>query len=75
MLIIARGSAKRFYVHSNTLFLLEIKNQTVKDQFSIIVGMLKRWLSLDLDENFNALVEICNEACPEEALPENMAAC
>ena len=40
------------------------------DVFSVIISMLKRWFNLELDEEFNTLVEICNEACPEEALPK-----
>lgn len=40
------------------------------DLFSVIIGMLKRWFNFELDEDFNALVEICNETCPEEALPK-----
>lgn len=40
------------------------------DFFSVIIGMLKRWFNLEVDEQFDTLVEICNEACPEEALPK-----
>jgi len=38
--------------------------------FAVIICMLKRWLSLELDEDFNTMVEICNETCPAEALPK-----
>lgn len=38
--------------------------------FAVIIGMLKRWFNLELDEEFNTLVEICNETCPDEALPK-----
>ena len=43
--------------------------------FIVIIGMLKRWFNLELDDEFNALVEICNETCPEEALPAGMKEC
>jgi len=45
------------------------------DMFAVIIGMLKRWFNLELDKNFNALVELCNEACPEEALPAGTEEC
>ena len=43
--------------------------------FVIIIGLLKRWFNLELDEEFNSVIEMCNEACPEEALPKEMTAC
>ena len=43
--------------------------------FAVIVGMLKRWFNLESDEEFNTLVEICNEACPDEALPKTAKDC
>lgn len=42
------------------------------DFFTVIIGMLKRWFNLEVDENFDALIEMCNEACPEDALPKQM---
>lgn len=35
----------------------------------ILLAMVKRWFSLEYDEDFEALVEICKESCPESALP------
>jgi len=29
--------------------------------------MLKRWFSLEVDEDFNTLIEICNGAYPKDA--------
>ena len=43
--------------------------------FVVIIGLLKRWFNLELDEEFNSVIEMCNEACPEEALPKEMTAC
>jgi hypothetical protein len=35
----------------------------------ILLAMVKRWFNLDHDEDFEALVEICKESCPESARP------
>jgi len=35
--------------------------------FAVIIGMLKRWFNLEVDKDFNTLIEICNEAYPEDA--------
>lgn len=43
--------------------------------FAVIIGMLKRWFNLEVDKEFNSLVEICNEACPAEALPKQLDTC
>lgn len=34
----------------------------------VVLSMIKRWFSLEYDEDFEALVDMCKEACPEEAL-------
>lgn len=39
------------------------------DCLGIVLSMVKRWFNLEYDEDFEALVEICKEACPEAALP------
>jgi len=43
--------------------------------FAVIIGMLKRWFNLEIDEDFSALVKICNETCPPETLPNGMNSC
>ena len=43
--------------------------------FSVIIGMLKRWFNLEVDREFDALVEICNDACPKDALPKQKLSC
>ena len=45
-------------------------HKVTEELFAVIIGMLKRWFNLEIDEEFNTLVEICNEACPDEALPK-----
>lgn len=54
----------------------DFTNYKVTDEFfAVIIGMLKRWFNLEIDKDFNALVDICNEACPTEALPKEMNSC
>jgi hypothetical protein len=54
----------------------DFKNYKVTaDFFAVIIGMLKRWFNLEVDQDFNALVEICNATCPEDALPKGMTSC
>jgi hypothetical protein len=44
--------------------------KVTEDYLSVILSMIKRWFNLEIDEDFEALVKICNEACPDEALPK-----
>ena len=34
---------------------------------AVIIGMLKRWFNLEVDKDFNTLIEMYNEAYSEDA--------
>ena len=44
--------------------------KVTEDYLSVILSMIRRWFNLEVDDDFEALVTICNEACPDEALPK-----
>ena len=36
---------------------------------AIIYSMVRRWFNLEIDEDFEAIVDLCRDACPEEYIP------
>jgi len=57
------------YATITLMYVPDVLKQLVKYVvwFAVIIGMLKRWFNLEVDKDFNTLIEICNEAYPEDA--------